>query len=82
MKLFGFTLRNRKCKNEPPGLTGGALGSWRYNKIMQENRLKDKTRRQEKKLEEKWERKMERREMEMEIEKEIEKEKNKERERG
>jgi hypothetical protein len=39
-------MRNVKYKNEPPGLTGSALGSWRHNKMLQlrrEGKNKDGT---------------------------------------
>ena len=50
-------MRNRKFKNEPTGLTGGKLGSWRYNKMKQiqysENKKYAETVRNEKKQQEK-----------------------------
>ena len=65
-------MRNRKQKNEPPGLTGGALGSWRYNKMCQQRREDQNKHRKEEKLERELEKKLDM-ELEMEMEREVEK---------
>jgi hypothetical protein len=41
-------MRNQKQKNEPAGLTGGKLGSWRYNQMMIKQRAANKKYRKEK----------------------------------
>ena len=56
----GLAKRNRKYrKEEPPGLTGGARGSSRHNKMIQEGRFIEKTCRNKEKLERMLEREIE-----------------------
>jgi len=44
-------MRNKKWPNEPKGLTGGKLGSWRHRKALQEQRKQQATYRKDKERE-------------------------------